>query len=539
MRFRTGFCLALSAVVLLHCGSDTAAPPAANKKVGADGGPAVDLPPPPPEPENCDGTKLPTATPCTIHEAYGVFVSAKGSDEGDGTRAHPLQHISTAIAGAAASGRRVYACAETYDEVLTLGDGISVFGYFECQGEWKVGGARAVVAPKTGDVAAVAKGIAKPTRIEALEIRGRDATEPSQSSIGLKAEDAGGLSFVNTRIAAGKGMKGKDGAAPIQLVQTGNIDGKASVATADCTLAPDLFTCDAQHRLPPAGGASRCVGAAGMDGGPGGSGGHSGRYSYRTRQAGDPFGVCLTPEKSPPRQCYLLDVGDTVTNGGNQPATAQTAAGAIVASTSAVAGLPGSDGVDGATGVWKLTSDGFVPGDGTDGSSGTPGQGGGGGAGEAMEYPGAPISFWGGNGAGGGAGGCPGLAGKSGTGGGASIAVLATRSAMRFDAKSEVVAGAGGTGGAGHAASAYTLGGAPGVAPSQMPAYTRGAPGGRGGEGGVSGHGASGPSIGIAWKDAKPTFEKAPTVAEPAPGQPADGRLPAAPDGIAVPVYAL
>lgn len=539
MRFRTGFCLALSAVVLLHCGSDTAAPPAANKKVGADGGPAVDLPPPPPEPENCDGTQLPSANPCTIHEAYGVFVSAKGSDAGDGTRARPLQHISTAIAGAAASGRRVYACAETYDEVLTLGDGISVFGYFDCQGEWKVGGARAVVAPKTGDVAALAKGIAKPTRIEALEIRGRDATEPSQSSIGLKAEDAGGLSFVNARIAAGKGMKGKDGAAPIQLVQTGSIDGKASVGAANCAVSADQVTCEAVRRSSPAGGTSRCVGAAGMDGGAGGAGGHSGRFSYRTRQAGDPFGICLTPAGSPPRQCYLLDIGDTVTSGGSQPATAQTAAGGLAQATPAAAGTPGASGADGSVGVWKLTSEGFLPGDGTDGTSGAPGQGGGGGAGEALDYPGTSVAYWGGTGSGGGAGGCPGLAGKAGTGGGASIAVIAVRSPMRFDAKSEIVASAGGKGGAGRAPSAATAGGAPGAWPASMPVECRGAAGGAGGEGGVSGHGASGPSIGIAWKDAKPTFEKTPSVAEPAPGQPADGRLPAAPQGIAVPVYAM
>lgn len=539
MRFRTGFCLALSAVVLLHCGSDTAAPPAANKKVGADGGPAVDLPPPPPEPENCDGTQLPSANPCTIHEAYGVFVSAKGSDEGDGTRAHPLQHISTAIAGAAASGRRVYACAETYDEVLTLGDGISVFGYFDCQGEWKVGGARAVVAPKTGDVAALAKGIAKPTRIEALEIRGRDATEPSQSSIGLKAEDAGGLSFVNARIAAGKGMKGKDGAAPIQLVQTGNIKGNSGTYAAACANSGDLFGCDAARQLPTAGGTSKCSGAAGFDGGPGGAGGHSGKHLLRGRQAGESLFSCVGLNGAA-AICYFLEPGESVTDGGNQPGSTQTArggTGVVMAS----AGAAGANGADGTNGVWSLSAEGFKAGDGASGTHGAPGQGGGGGGGERLHEnnQGGTTYMWGGTGAGGGAGGCPGLAGEAGAGGGASIAVLAFRSAMRFDAKSEIVAGAAGRGGAGHAPSVSTNGGEAGLVPNTNPATTRGAPGGRGGEGGVSGHGASGPSIGIAWKDAKPTFEKTPTVAEPAPGQPADGRLPASPAGVAVPVYAM
>ncbi len=539
MRFRTGFCLALSAVVLLHCGSDTAAPPAANKKVGADGGPAVDLPPPPPEPENCDGTQLPSANPCTIHEAYGVFVSAKGSDAGDGTRARPLQHISTAIAGAAASGRRVYACAETYDEVLTLGDGISVFGYFDCQGEWKVGGARAVVAPKTGDVAALAKGIAKPTRIEALEIRGRDATEPSQSSIGLKAEDAGGLSFVNARIAAGKAMKGQDGAAPIQLVQTGSIDGKSGTFSVNCLGMSDLFACDALRRLPVAGGTSKCSGAPGLDGGPGGAGGHSGKYQLRGRQAGEGLFSCVGLDGAAPI-CYFLEPGESVSDGGDQPGSALTARGGTGV-VLAAAGAAGANGADGANGSWSLTPAGFVAGDGTVGGNGAPGQGGGGGGGQHLHDNafGETKYMWGGTGAGGGAGGCPGLAGGAGTGGGASIAVLALRSAMRFDAKSEIVAGTGGRGGAGHLGSASTPGGIPGGSPFSNPETTHGAPGGRGGEGGVSGHGASGPSIGIAWKDAKPTFEKTPSVAEPAPGQPADGRLPAAPQGIAVPVYAM
>ncbi|NOU34848.1 MAG: hypothetical protein HOO96_43710, partial [Polyangiaceae bacterium] len=224
---RTALALLITAGVI-HCGTDNVVvQPLANPV--ADGGKVeggIDLPPPPAPPENCDLKKLPTENPCVIHESSGVFVSAtKGSDDGLGTRERPLKDISKAILGASTTGRRVYVCAETYEAQLTLGEGIDVFGYFDCSAAtWKVIDARAKVAPKDG-VAAMAKNIGKPTRIEALDIVAADGKAAGDSSIGLVAQDSGGLSFVNTRIAAGKGRDGTDGAVGVQLSAAATVNG--------------------------------------------------------------------------------------------------------------------------------------------------------------------------------------------------------------------------------------------------------------------------------------------------------------------------
>ncbi len=541
MRTRTLVAAAtLLTLGLVHCGSDTAAGPGSSA-ASADGGDAVVLPPPPPPPENCDGSTTPRASLCTIHEAYGVFVSAsQGSEAGDGSRAHPLKSISRAIQGALPSGRRVYVCAETYDEVLTFGDGIEVYGYFDCKGDWTVGQGRALVAPSTEVVASRAKNIAKPTRIEALDIRGRTATEPGQSSIGLLAESSKGLAFASVRIAAGQARPGARGAAAIQLTESQRVSGNEGNAAASCSqVGTDLFVCETQRTLPASGGTSRCVGADGFNGGPGGQGGTSARYQLREQRAGDAAGSC-------PRVnglatfCYFLLPGYAPADGDNRGLSPAPAAGATP-STLAQPGAAGTPGTDGANGGWQISAAGFAPGDGTAGTHGAPGQGGGGGTGERLyENVHQGIhDLWGGRGAGGGAGGCPGLAGGGGGGGGASIAVIAVQSPMKFDVNSELVAGAGGVGGSGASPSNALSGGSEGFSPSSNPVYTAGARGGAGGVGGYSGHGASGPSIGIAYRGPKPTADATPKTAPPAPGLPALGRIPATASGLSATSYAF
>jgi hypothetical protein len=526
---------------LLHCGSNAAAPGPGEGASGADGGDAVVLPPPPPPPENCDGTATPRATLCVVHEAYGVFVSAsKGSDSGDGSRAHPLKSISKAIQGALPSGRRVYACAETYDEVLTFGDGIDIYAYFDCKGDWVPGSGRALIAPSTEVIASRAKNVVKPTFVEALDIRGRLATEPGQSSIGLLAEGSKGLSFASVRIVAGQARSGSRGAAAIQLTESQKASGNDGNAAASCSQAgTDLFVCETQRTLPASGGTSRCVGADGFNGGPGGQGGISARYELREQRAGDPAGSC-------PRVngmatfCYFLVPGYAPADGDNRGLSPAPAAGATP-STMAQPGAAGAAGSDGANGAWQISATGFSPGDGTAGTHGAPGQGGGGGTGERLYYNSHQgiHDLWGGRGAGGGAGGCPGLAGGAGGGGGASIAVIAIQSPMKFDINSEIIASAGGAGGSGAAPSNARSGGSAGYSPSSNPEYTAGAPGGAGGAGGYSGHGASGPSIGIAYRGPKPNAYATPKTAPAAPGLPAVGPIPATAPGLSAPTFAF
>ncbi len=523
---RTALAL-LAAAGLFHCsgGSDNVAPPKATR---GDGG-TIELPPPPPPPDNCDVTKLPTETPCVIHESVGVFVSlSKGSDDGLGTREKPLKDISKAIAGAMPTGRRVYVCAETFEAPLKFADGINVFGYFDCIGaDWKVIEARAKVAPRDG-VAATAKGIAKPTRIEALDIVSADGKASGDSSIALVAEDSGGLSFVNTRITAGKGRDGVDGKPPVQLFASGVLDGAPALREDNCSLDT---TCPAQHVVNRPGGKNTCTGAAGHDGGPGGDGGKT--NEYRKRGARDGFGNCSQILLSGVGQCFVPQ--GSVETGFPKAGNAMTAAGATM-TAAAQPGAAGKDGTDGADGVAVLSIEGYKAGNGTPGADGEPGQGGGGGSSrgpdDSLNVTFAPYSWWGTSGGGGGAGGCPGLAGGAGTGGGASIAVLAIRSALRFDAMSLVAATGAGRGGAGTNPSSGTSGGKAGANTVDNYPYVVGTAGGRGGGGGRSGSGSSGPSFGIAWTGTRPLVEKTPSVG--APASPPTAGLPA---GLAEPIH--
>ncbi len=520
---RTVLALLVTAGVI-HCGTDNVdVKPTQTRR--PDGG--VELPPAPPPLPGCDNKLLPTENACVIHESAGIFVRASAPEGGDGTRLKPLKDLSAAIGAAVSDGRRVYVCAETYEAQLTFGDGVNVFGYFDCStADWKVTDRRAKIAPKEG-VAAIAKGIAKPTRIEALDIEAADGKAPGDSSIGLIAQDSSGLSFLNTRIAAGKGRDGKNGADAVQLAASASANGASSASLTSDTSASS----NAVYSQPRPGGSGACAGASGHDGGPGGAGaksvvsaciGLTSGGGCNGRTIGGALGNCWVSPDNP---------------GAPTTTTAATANGAVPYVAFAKAGEAGGAGADGTSAqAGTLTSDGFTPSDGTAATDGSPGQGGGGGASigrvgacnETTRYYESP-------GAGGGAGGCPGLAGGAGTGGGASIAILATRSALKLDSRSAIVASGGGAGGRAGLRTTPTSGGVGGQIYGDV--YTAGGKGGAGGEAGLSGHGSAGYSIGIAWSGAKPATEVTPTVgAAGAQAMPRGNEAPGA-AGLAKDVY--
>jgi hypothetical protein len=493
---RSIFALLVTAGVL-HCGTDNVDPkPTQTRR--PDGG--VELPPAPPPLPGCDNTLLPTENACVIHESAGIFVRASAPEGGDGTRLKPLKDLSAAIGAAVTDGRRVYVCAETYEAQLTFGDGVNVFGYFDCStADWKVTDRRAKIAPKEG-VAAIAKGIAKPTRIEGLDIEAADGKAPGDSSIGLIAQDSGGLSFLNTRIAAGKGRDGKNGADAVQLTPSPNAKGADGYFETPTAAAGGL-----NYTVTRPGGSGACGGAPGHNAGNGGEGAKTGLANCTGIRIGS---QCKNNLAGATPNCFE----GLYFPGLPETPQATTAMGGTLTSEP-LPGNPGNPGGNGANGQAALTMDGFKAGDGTQAMDGEPGQGGGGGASfphNANCSPGAP-SWYGNTGAGGGAGGCPGLAGGAGGGGGASIAIFAVRSPLKLDGRCSLVASNAGAGGRGGARSVPTTGGARGDGPSGNP-NTYGAAGGAGGEAGLSGHGSAGYSIGIAWSGAKPNTEVTPTV---------------------------
>jgi hypothetical protein len=336
--------LAVLSLAFTHCDSDVApTAPAANSDA-ADGGVASNpiVPDAPPAPANCDRSKFPTEDACTIHESVGLFVSAsRGSSTGDGSRDRPLDDISVALRAAQPTGRRVYVCAETYDAPLTFVDGGELFGYFDCSAGWRVGQRVARIAPKV-TVASRAKAVAKPTRIEGLDIAGLDATEPSQSSIGLIAEDSPGLSFYNVRITAGIAAPGADGANGVQLVQTGKIDGAdGSPERLDARITYPPILAAYQMNVP--GGSSICGATASQNGGPGGAGAKTSIFrcnGFRNNSRGE-CGLVIFGTLEPSR-CFL---GQSFP-GLPSIASTSTAAGATV-QTGAQAGARGAPGDSG------------------------------------------------------------------------------------------------------------------------------------------------------------------------------------------------
>lgn len=482
----------------------------------------VDAQPPP----QCDGTKRPDQDACVIDEAFGVFVSAsKGNDStGNGSRTLPFATLTKAIIAGMQAGRRVYACAETYAESIDLANGVDVYGYFDCTANWKVTMTRAkVLSPKSP--AATATNITKDTRVDSLDVVSPDVSAAGGSSIGLLANNSGGLHIVNTKVHAGSAGKGADGSVAIQLTESGNKNGHGGSPETYCQGA---FFCEQSHDSQP-GGSMTCVGEGGHDPVAGGAGGSGGYYTLD-----QPLQWVFVANKPATGSGLPLVANGQVAKGGVYN-------GAILGDFG-VRGADGSNGSHAALGTFGPS--GYTPANGTSGGAGAPGQSGGGGAGgdpgvlhDANWYAPKDIGVWGSSGGSGGAGGCPGLAGASGKGGGASIGVVAVSSAMTFDS-SIIESSTGGGAGSGGAPSKPTTGGTFGGAPMNNITYLagRGGSGGDGGNAGWSGSGAAGPSVAIAYSsNAKPkVIATTLSQGKGGAGTPAINNTPSQPDGVSV-----
>jgi hypothetical protein len=473
--------------------------------------------PPPSTPQ--DNAKPP---PVGGTAPVGVYVSSsQGADDGSGSSVRPLKTLASAFALAKEKGLRVIACAEEYPENLTLVDGVSAYGYYDCKKTpWERGAPRAVVrAPATPAV--VATGLTQPTRLEGVEIRSPDldaapATDTAGTSIALEVRATTGLTLSEVLLHAGKGAPGTDGVEGPLNSRTATSNGAAGINQTVRTCNPAIQQCDALRVLGPAGGTTTC--AIGPAGGAGGKAG-DGRW-------------------------YASGVESTATveyRGLPLVATAQTAVGGLNANALNISnGLPGTpgargaEGKDGVNGLWSLLTTGFVRGNGTAGEAGQPGQGGGGAAGTKAAFysNGAgnpPLNGYyatstGGSGA---AGGCAGQPGTPATGGGASIGALVIDSALALDGV-RIESSAGGAAGKGNLGQPGTTGGTGGAPTINFGSASTGAggDGGAGGSGGASGHGAPGPSIALAWSKTKPTMTKVDLVPGPAgAGQPELTRL--------------
>jgi len=456
----------------------------------------------------------------------GVFVSfSKGNDAtGDGSQEKPLGSIGAGLRKGQTERKRVLVCAETYAEQVTLIDGVSMYGYFDCSGApWKLDETkRAKIAP-TKSPTVRAENLKEPTRLEGFEIVGPELGPGSETereafqnaSIALYVKSSGSLSVGKSILRGGRGRDGVDAPAPPNPTSTVLATPQNGRDETQCSLNPPGVVCS----------------GAGRTGLPGGTGGQLDCGGGRKGNAGGNGGLGCHMSSS--TTCYLLNPG---TAGDAIPATAAVGEGGAVAQyrymgADAKAGADGAPGNDGASGGQSFTDQGPVPGDGSVGLEGKFGQAGGGSGGYARGVGGFDGNLAA-SGAGGGGGGCPGLpAARGGLGGGASVGLYLVASTVRLE-KATVAGGTGGRAGAGIIGSPGSSGQQGGKGGFVNNSQTRcnndvlnevchsgaGGTGGKGGRGGASGHGASGASFAVVQVGASELKQDADTKLEAGKG---------------------
>jgi hypothetical protein len=476
-----GFLVVLSGTVVVACSSpeddcantkscDSGSGPGSG---GGGNGPADECAPGPGTteiPENCKG----------------FFLSASGSDAGEGTKDAPLQTFARALDLAVASTevKRIYVCAGEFNEAVTVAAGIEIYGGLDCDDDWKYVGdtKKTIIAPPAGMVPLTLQSGEGKTVIADIEARAADAMAPGGSSIAAII-DGVTASLVRSVFQAGAGVDGDKGATPTESI------GPDDPTHADIRGNNGMKACMNGTNDTPGAEAKMnmlCPTASGGAGGVGkvDSGGKGG--DGLPVPDSNPEGYGLGGAGAMVGNCKVGEAGGFGTNGAS-------GAGAQELGTLSSSGIAGASGVDG--------------------SPGTPGQGGGGGGGAKGKTT-APMCS-GGSGGGGGAGGCGGAGGKGGQAGGSSIGIVSVNATLSFTdiTLRTGVGGKGGEGGDGQDGGIGGIGGTGGLGAGAgsgtFPACNGGA-GGVGGFGGKGGGGRGGHSIAIAYTGDTPpdaTFE--------------------------------
>ncbi|WP_437637783.1 hypothetical protein [Sorangium sp. So ce854] len=408
-----------------------------------------------------------------------MFVSAAASDGGDGTPDAPVKTLAEAIQLAAGredeATQRVYACAERFEEAVTVTAGVTIYGGLDCNANWIWNNEKkTILTASPGVVPLTMRAVGATVRLEdvhvvAPEIGSNDA---GMSAIAAIAEHCG-VALVRCTFEAGDAAPGAPGEAP-PLQRGPGHDGisgnNACSGETVSTAVPMLNDCGTTDT---------------SDDSQGGRGG--GGFNDRGGQAlsGSPGAASNS-------------------NGGIYDATSNTCSNGEMGKN----GDPGEPGA-GARGIGRISSNGYAGVRGRNGTTGKPGQGGGGGAGSRGHTSCPGLNNGGASGGNGGNGGCGGDGGNGGYPGGSSIALLSLNARLTFH-DVELIAGNGGRGGDGSAGQTGGMGGRGGTGGLRgrdsngdlidgMRDGCAGGPGGHGGTGGKGGGGQGGHSLGIAF----------------------------------------
>ena len=401
-------------------------------------------------PPGCDITKDPKDSPLCVDDTVGIFVDAAGGvDTNPGTKASPMKTLGAALGKTNPQQRRLYVCAGTYPEDLSLDathDGVSIYGGWKCQA-WTYDAASQPLIGKT-NLSAKLSGLTQSVAIEDVHVKAANGANPGDSSLAVLVANCANVTFTRVKLEAGIGQTGAPGTltdytSPTQTQLNG------STATGIDGGSPVSVGC-------PAG--DTTVGGGGGYGN--GQDGHDG------------------------------------TPGPSNKGTLAACSGSNIGGGKGVNGDGGAD-APALAALGALTTAGWQPQAGGGGTHGDVGQGGGGGAGYSSS-----------GGGGGGAGGCGGAGGVGGGGGGGSVSLATLSSAVSLTASTLIAttAGDGGSGAAGQAGQAPG-----GFYGGGLPPGCIGGNGGAGGSGGAGGGGAGGISVGVLYKGAQPMLDSTTT----------------------------
>jgi hypothetical protein len=439
-------------------------------------------------------------------ESRGVFVAADRNDDNPGTMESPVRTIGRAVEIALGEGEdggpsrdHIYVARGTYEEIVQLPPGISLFGGYDVTDDWsrsEDGVEQTViqgVATDQGSFAVVIPEASVDMEIQGFRIVAPDA-DPGQDVQGR------GLGSYGVRILGG------DATARLRLVEIGAGRGGNGAAGQDGQPGEDGGDGGITNTLVGGpGGTSAC-------GRPGGDGGRGGNFTYQNPQDALEPG-CFRDriiDNNDPREGEP-GIGPSGSAGGaprgrnREPTHFDQGRNTLAPGGSAF--TPGGDGsagshaaVDESIGAYSGT---FIPAIAPSGSEGDHGSGGGGGAGgQAWCAPDDPVVLTRGrSGTGGGGGGCGGDGGRGGAGGGISAGIWAEQVTVSIQ-WAKVTTDSGGDGGAGGAGGPGGEGGdSVDSLPTNPPGIDseggRGAPGGDGGDGGGGAGGSGGPSAAV------------------------------------------
>lgn len=414
----------------------------------------------------------------------GLWVSSsQGDDDNDGSPGAPLATLGEAAARAVTGRRRVYACAESFEESLIWPSGVSLHGGFHCANlNWLYsnGSSRTQITAPPDEIPLTVDGSTIPdlALFTDLNLLAADATKPGGSSIAMLALAGARAEMRRGRLKSGNGAAGADGddGDHIGTAAKAGVHGKdgAPACTGDVGMGGQLvaLTCEDGTSF-------------------GGQGGHGGVLAANS---GDDGELMPTPN---PQGFGLGGKGEDLVAG--------------LFCTPGIGGAVGKDGDPGLGGGWppRLAPAGYLGVWGQDGKPGRAGQGGGGGGASAGNAACGGLLHGGAGGGSGGTGGCGGKGGRGGQPGGASIGVaMLADSLVLVDII--IVSGNGGNGGRGGTPQQGGQGGLPGIGGAGSPAAGGpnpgcvGGGGGYGGDGGHAGGGLGGPSLAVAYAGTQP-----------------------------------